>query len=160
MSEPRCEELPWTLEVLTRSRSGGNEFQLVEAKEVRADTYFAVRGRLDTALPVLYVLTVEPVTKIVRATMIATVSELADEPGRGRGHPHGQPPPRGREGDEVRLPRAGALLLSTTGGAIHVLAAERYLTRAEQAKLVGGAEPLPGDAGEEPGPGDTIGSST
>jgi hypothetical protein len=130
MNEPRYEKLQWTLEVLTRT--GDVSYGPEGIEKVGASTYFAVRGTLSTALPILYVLRVGDGTNIVRIALMAHVPKLTPSPG-----------------NEVRLPQTGAYLLSQTPGSIHVLATERVLTREELAKLVGGREPPP-DPTERP----------
>ena len=119
MSEPRYEKLQWTLEVLTRTGDVSYGPQGIE--KVGANTYFAVRGQLSTTLPILYVLRVGDENSIVRIALMAHVPKLAPS-----------------SGSEVRLPQAGAYLVSQTPGSIIVLATERVLTREELAKLVGG----------------------
>lgn len=124
MSQPRYEKLQWTLEILTRS--GIKEFEISKVEKVGKDTHFAVRGRVTTSLPVLYVLRVGEANRHVRVALMAQVSSLTQT-----------------SGSEVRLPQAGAFLVSDTPGAIHVLATERILTREELARLLDGREPPP-----------------
>ncbi len=124
MSQPKYEKLQWTLEVLTRSDV--KTFPLSQVERVGANAYFAVRGRLTTAMPILYVLSLGDDSKYVRVALMAQVSKLS-------------PTAAG----EVRLPQDGAFLVSQMSGSIHVLAVERVLSREELASLVGGREPPP-----------------
>jgi hypothetical protein len=124
MSQPNYEKLQWTLEILTRSEV--KTFPLIQVERVGAHAYFAVRGRLTTTMPILYVLSLGDDAKYVRVALMAQVSKLAPS----------------AEG-EVRLPQAGAFLVSQAPGAIHVLAVERVLSREELASLIGGREPPP-----------------
>jgi hypothetical protein len=124
MSQPKYEKLQWTLEVLTRSEV--KAFPLIQVERIGAQAYFAVRGRLTTAMPILYVLSLGDDAKYVRVALMAQVSKLFPT----------------AEG-EVRLPQDGAFLVSQMSGAIHVLAVERVLSREELASLIGGREPPP-----------------
>jgi hypothetical protein len=130
MSQPKYEKLQWTLEVLTRSEV--KAFPLTQVEKVGAHAYFAVRGRLTTAMPILYVLSLGDDAKYVRVALMAQVSKLS-------------PAADG----EVRLPQAGAFLVSQASGPIHVLAVERVLSREELASLIGGREPPPDPTTEE-----------
>jgi len=122
MSQPKYEKLQWTLEILTRSEV--KAFPITQVERVGAHSYFAVRGRLTTAMPILYVLSLGDDSKYVRVALMAQVSKLTAE-------------------GEVRLPQDGAFLVSQASGSIHVLAVERVLSREELASLVGGREPPP-----------------
>lgn len=124
MSQLKYEKLQWTLEVLTRSEI--KSFPLTQVEKLGAQSYFAVRGRLPQSLPILYVLSVGEDAKYVRVALMAQVSQLS-------------PTAAG----EVRLPQAGAFLVSPAAGPLHVLAVERVLSREELASLVGGREPPP-----------------
>lgn len=130
MSQLKYEKLQWTLEVLTRSEV--KSIPILQVERIGANAYFAVRGQLPTALPILYVLSLGDDAKYVRVELMAQVSQL-------------QP----TAGGEVRLPQAGAFLVSKASGPIHVLAVERVLSREELASLIGGREPPPDPTTQE-----------
>lgn len=124
MSQPKYEKLEWTLELLTPS--GVKALPLSQVERVGAQTYFAVRGQLTTAMPILYVLSLGDDAKYVRVVLMAQAGKLTPSP----------------EG-EVRLPQAGAFLVPQVASSIHVLAVERVLSREDLASLIGGREPPP-----------------
>ncbi|WP_163992860.1 hypothetical protein [Pyxidicoccus caerfyrddinensis] len=131
MKSDEPKKLQWAIEYLG-AKGRLLRMEPGKAKNLGERTYYAVEGALPKDRALVYVLSMDAKSRVVRIALMAAIKQLGV-----------------KAGSVVRLPQEGAFLHNGSKGSIHVVATKSVLTRAKLAELIGGREPPP-DPTERP----------